>query len=72
MPSADKKLFPTFPTSRWSGILYSKNNRHITLLKVVDNLMMLYIGMAVIASCYYLTSLIYILNFLVWIIIKNV
>jgi hypothetical protein len=47
MLSADKKLFPTFPTSRWSGILYSKNNRHITLLKVVNNLMMLYIGMAV-------------------------
>jgi hypothetical protein len=47
MPSADKKLFPTFPTSRWIRILYSKNNRHITLLKVVDNLMMLYIGMVV-------------------------
>jgi hypothetical protein len=53
MPSADKKLFPTFPTSRWSGILYSKNNRHITLLKVVDNLMMLYIGMAVSNSYYF-------------------
>jgi hypothetical protein len=25
---------------------YSKNNLHITLLKVVNNLMMLYIGMA--------------------------
>ena len=48
-----KSWFPTFPTSRWSGILYSKNNRHITLLKVVDNLMMLYIGMVVIGCPFY-------------------
>ena len=48
-----KSWFPTFPTSRWSGILYSKNNQHITLLKVVENLMMLYIGMDVGGSVYY-------------------
>ena len=50
MPSADKKLLPTFPTSRWIRILYSKINRHITLSKVVNNLMMLYIGTAVVGS----------------------
>ena len=48
-----KSWFPTFPTSRWSGILYSKNNRHITLLKVVENLMMLYIGMVVGGSYFF-------------------
>jgi hypothetical protein len=26
MPAADKKLLPTFSTSRWSGFLYSKKN----------------------------------------------
>ncbi len=46
-PSADKKLFPTFSTSRWNGILYSKNNQHITLSKVVNNFTILYIGEAV-------------------------
>jgi hypothetical protein len=46
-------LFPTFPTSRWNGILYSKNTLHITLSKVVNNLMMLYIGTAVITRFSY-------------------
>ncbi|HSD07628.1 hypothetical protein, partial [Flavobacterium sp.] len=46
-PSADKKLSPTFSTSRWNGILYSKSNQHITLSKVVNNFTMLYIGVAV-------------------------
>jgi hypothetical protein len=43
-------LFPTFSTSRWNGILYSKNNQHITLSKVVNNFLMLYIGVAVMGS----------------------
>ncbi|HSD05594.1 hypothetical protein, partial [Flavobacterium sp.] len=42
-----KKLSPTFSTSRWNGILYSKSNQHITLSKVVNNFTMLYIGVAV-------------------------
>jgi hypothetical protein len=33
MPSAAKKLFPTFPTSRWSGLLYSIKTQHIAQIK---------------------------------------
>ncbi|HSD08336.1 MAG TPA: hypothetical protein VLC96_13890, partial [Flavobacterium sp.] len=51
--SADKKLSPTFSTSRWNGILYSKSNQHITLSKVVNNFTMLYIGVAVTSRLYF-------------------
>jgi hypothetical protein len=44
MLSADKSCsnFSNKPQTEF----YIENNRHITLLKVVNNLMMLYIGMA--------------------------
>jgi hypothetical protein len=52
-----KKLETTFSASRRSGILYSKNNQNITLSKVVNNFMMLYIGVAVSGSAVYLFRL---------------
>jgi hypothetical protein len=33
MPSAAKKLLPTFSTSRWSGLLYSIKTQHIAQIK---------------------------------------
>jgi hypothetical protein len=44
-----RKTFSNKPLER---ILYLKNNQHITLLKVVENLMMLYVGMVVYAGFY--------------------
>jgi hypothetical protein len=48
-----QNAFPNKPLER---ILYLKNNQHITLLKVVENLMMLYVGMAVVYAGFYSDS----------------
>lgn len=50
-------LETTFLTSCCNGILYSKKSLHITLLNIVNNLIMLYIGTAVDRSAVYLLFL---------------
>lgn len=50
-------LETTFLTSCCNGILYSKKSLHITLLNIVNNLIMIYIGTAVDRSAVYLLFL---------------
>lgn len=56
MPSADKKLVSNFSNKPLERNFILEINQHITFLKVVENLMMLYIGMAVVRSSFYLIS----------------